>query len=138
MALALFDARSARGDAPERFWAWCFLLLTVTITVLSISKSAAWSRATNELAAAMGESSQTCVRFGPNEPPALQFPRMRLLDNWTAPINTLIFRAGHPVRLLLPGNGCRELEHTGIAYLTPWFGRPPRLLQQHFGPPEGE
>jgi hypothetical protein len=134
MAIALLDAarrmdRVAAGP-PVRL----FMLLVLTMTAMSLAKSAVWARATDDLVAAMPESAESCLPFGPEEPPALQYPHMTAVDSWTAPMTAMIFQSGHPLVLLLPGDACRRMAETGMAGLTSWYEKPVGLLEQRFGP----
>jgi hypothetical protein len=110
------------------------MLLVFTMTAMSLAKAAVWTRATGDLAAAMAESVESCVPFGPEEPPALQHPYMTAVDSWTAPMTALVFQSGHRLVVLLPGDGCRKLAGTGMAGLTSWYEKPLGLLERHFGP----
>ena len=137
MTLALLDASrrinpvGARSPVPP---APLFLLLAFTMTAMSLTKTAVWMRATGDLAAAMAESVESCVPFGPEEPPALQYPYMTAVDSWTALMTALVFQSGHRLVLLLPGDGCQKLAETGMAGLTSWYEKPLGLLERHFGP----
>jgi hypothetical protein len=134
MALALLDTprRTDRGGARSQ--GPLFLLLALTMTTMSVAKTAVWVRSTNDLASAMAESMEPCVPFGPEEPPELQHPHMTAVDSWTAPMTALAFQSGHPLVLLLPGDGCRRLAETGLAGLTSWYEMPLGLLERRFGP----
>jgi len=133
MALALLDTprRTDRGGARSQ--GPLFLLLVLTMTAMSVAKTAVWVRATDDLASAMAESMESCVPFGPEEPPELQHPHMTAVDSWTAPMTALAFQSGHPLVLLLPGDGCGRLAETGMAGLTSWYEKPLGLLEWRFG-----
>jgi hypothetical protein len=134
MAMAVLVARSTRGQRRQATWAPLFLLICLVATVVSLSKAQVWSRATADLGAAMASSPTACVRFGPEEPQALQYAHMSPVDNWTAPINALLFQTEKPAALLLPEDGCRILAEEQVTYLTSWFGRPLGVLEPQFGP----
>ena len=134
MAIAVVVARQPRVQRQGTAWAPYFLLITLVATVIGLSKAHAWHRATHDLAGAMATSPSACVRFGPEAPHALQPAHMSPVDNWTAPINALIFQTEKPAALLLPGDGCRILAEERVVYLTTWFVRPLDALEQNFGP----
>jgi len=134
MAMAVLVARSTRAQRRQATWAPLFLLLCLVATAVNLSKAQVWSRATADLGAAMASSQTACVRFGPEEPQALQHAHMSPIDNWTAPINALIFQTEKPAALLLPEDGCRILAEEQVANLTSWFGRPLGVLEPQFGP----
>ncbi len=134
MGLAVVAASAATRIVPRRRAAYWLGSCALTIAVLGLAKSAAWWKATDALREAVAESIQTCIAFDAQQPPALQWPWMRIVDDWAAPMNALAFRQPGPIPLLLPDDGCRVLADTGIAYLTPWFARPATLLEQRFGP----
>jgi len=92
MAIAVVVARQPRVQRQGATWASYFLLITLVATVIGLSKAHAWHRATHDLAGAMATSPSACIRFGPDEPHALQPAHMSPVDNWTAPINALIFQ----------------------------------------------
>jgi hypothetical protein len=110
------------------------LVGALAITLIATAKSAAWWTATHGLMNATASSEATCLRFGPQEPYALQWPWMAIIDDWATPMNALVFRAPWAIPLLLPGEGCRRLEETGQAQLSSWIRRPAAQLEATFGP----
>ncbi|MCG6985169.1 MAG: hypothetical protein LJE61_08230 [Thiocapsa sp.] len=140
MALAAAMARRpvlvSSASTERRFSqiARLFLIGSLTILILACAKSIAWWTATHGLMNATASSEEGCVRFGPEDPYALQWPWMAIIDNWAAPINALVFRGPWPIPLLLPGDGCRVLAETGQAQLTSWIQRPADRLDVRFGP----
>lgn len=134
MALAVVVARPSRLQRRGAIWVPFFLLISLVVAVIGLSKAQVWARATSDLAAAMAASSTACIRFGPDQPQALQSARMSPVDNWTAPINALIFQTEKPAALLLPGDGCRILAEKRVVYFTTWFARPLGVLERPFGP----
>lgn len=111
-----------------------FLIGTLTVAILGCAKSIAWWTATHGLMNATASAEGSCLRFGPEEPYDLQWPWMAIVDNWSAPINALLFRGPWPIPLLLPGDGCRILAETGKAHLSHWIQRPAERLEARFGP----
>jgi hypothetical protein len=103
-----------------------------------LAKSSAWWTATRGLQNVMVESEDACIEFGPQQPFGLQWPWMAVVDDWATPMNALAFRprggARWPIALLLPYDGCRVLEETGVAHLTSWLERPWTVLDAVFGP----
>ena len=124
-------ADNRRLDLPCTPWlAACVLAIVLATT----AKSAAWWTATHGLINATASSKLDCIPFGPQEPYALQWPWMAIVDNWTAPMSALIFRGPWPVPLLLPKDGCRVLRETGMARIHPWILYPLSELESRFGP----
>lgn len=134
MAIAFFSGTRADGPRSPRQSAILYLLFAATTVTMASAKASIWSQSTVGLMEALANAPEACVPFGPEQPPGLQYPYMTPVDNWTAPMNALVFRAAHPIPLLLPNDGCQKLADTGIAYLTPWFGRPRLSLEHRFGP----
>jgi hypothetical protein len=106
----------------------------LTIVLLATAKSVAWWTATHGLMNATASAETSCVRFGSEEPYALQWPWMAVIDDWAAPLNALVFRAPWPIPLLLPEDGCRLLEQTGQFHPTPWLRFPADRVEARFGP----
>lgn len=124
-------ADTRRQDLPWPPWlAACALAIVVATT----AKSAAWWTATHGLMNATASSELDCIPLGPQEPYALQWPWMAIVDNWTAPMSALIFRGPWPVPLLLPKDGCQVLKETGEARIHPWILYPRSELEARFGP----
>jgi hypothetical protein len=128
--------QTCRGALPYR-------LVVAAILALVLAKSAAGWTATRGLQDAVADSAGPCIRFAVDEPFGLQWPWMNIVDDWVAPFNALAFRPRiprpdgqgiEPMPLLLPGDGCRVLETTGVAFLTDWVERPWALLDDRFGP----
>jgi hypothetical protein len=137
MGLAFMVARSTPDEARGsriRVLARLVLVVAVTIALLATAKSAAWWTATRGLMNATASAETPCLAFGPEEPYALQWPWMAIIDDWATPMNALVFRARWAIPLLLPGDGCRRLEETGQAQLSTWIGRPAARLEARFGP----
>jgi hypothetical protein len=137
MGLAVAVARSAAGSRRvpgNRSLARLVLVAGLTIALLATAKSAAWWTATHGLMNATASAETPCVPFGPEEPYALQWPWMAIIDDWATPMNALVFRASWAIPLLLPGDGCRRLEETGQAQLSTWIGRLAAQLENRFGP----
>jgi hypothetical protein len=109
----------------------------LTIVLLATAKSAAWWTATRGLMNATASAEAICLPFGPEEPYALQWPWMAVIDDWATPINALIFRAHWPIPLLLPEEGCRILEQRGEVRLISWIRRPADRIEARFGPFRG-
>ncbi|CRI67156.1 membrane hypothetical protein [Thiocapsa sp. KS1] len=110
------------------------LVGALTVTLIATAKSAAWWTATRGLMNATASAETACLPFGPEEPYALQWPWMAIIDDWATPMNALVFRAPWAIPLLLPGEGCRRLEQTGQARLSTWIRRPAAQLEATFGP----
>jgi hypothetical protein len=137
MGLAFMVARSTPDEvrgARIRVLAPLVLGVALTIALLATAKSAAWWTATHGLMNATASAETPCLPFGPEEPYALQWPWMAIIDDWATPMNALVFRAPWAIPLLLPGDGCRRLEETGQAQLSTWIGRPAARLEAKFGP----
>jgi hypothetical protein len=135
--VALVGARA--GDDPSPRWvAPIFVVLAATAIGMAQAKAYLWGGATAALIEAMAAAEAPCVTHTPDAPAALHGPRMAPVNNWTAPMAALVFRVPEPIPLLLPDAGCQRLEESGIAYLTPWWGRPAATLQQRFGPLRGD
>ncbi|EGV16791.1 hypothetical protein [Thiocapsa marina] len=110
------------------------LAAALTIALLATAKSAAWWTATHGLMNATASAETSCLAFGPEEPYALQWPWMAIIDDWATPMNALVFRPPWAIPLLLPGDGCRRLDETGQAHLGSWIQRPAARLEARFGP----
>jgi hypothetical protein len=112
-------------------------LSALAIALLASAKSFAWWTASHGLMNATASSEETCLPFGPEEPYALQWPWMAIIDDWATPMNALIFRAPWPIPLLLPGEGCQVLQETGQVYFASWIKRPLDRIEARFGPFRG-
>ncbi|RKT46142.1 hypothetical protein [Thiocapsa rosea] len=110
------------------------VVAALSLALIGTAKSAAWWTATHGLMNATASAETTCLAFGPEEPYALQWPWMAIIDDWATPMNALVFRPPWAIPLLLPGDGCRRLEQTGQAHLASWIQRPAAQLQAKFGP----
>jgi hypothetical protein len=137
MGLAAVCGLSVRrwSNAPvDSRWARAFAVCALAILLMTLAKSSAWWTATRGLITVTADAEQTCVEFGPEQPPGLQWPWMAIIDNWTTPLAALVYRAPGPVPLLLPGDGCARLATTGVAHLDSWIQRPFNVLTDTFGP----
>jgi len=130
------DGVPALGVGPGRAGGWGrpFAACALAMTLLILAKSAAWWTATRGLIDAVGSAEPACLTYGPEEPYSLQWPWMAIVDNWTAPLNALIFRGPWPIPLLLPKDGCPVLDETGLAHLNGWTAYPFEVLNARFGP----
>lgn len=115
-------------------WAAWLAACALAIVLVTTAKSAAWWTATRGLINATASSELDCIPLGPEEPYGLQWPWMAIVDNWTAPMAALIYRAPWPIPLLLPRDGCEVLTGTGVARLHPWIHYPYTALEARFGP----
>ncbi len=129
-------SRSCRGMLPTA-------LVVAAILCLVLAKSVAWWTATRGLQDAIADSDGPCISFAVDQPFGLQWPWMNIVDDWVTPVNALAFRPRiphgdgegiEPIPLLLPGDGCRVLAATGVAYMTDWIQRPWLALEERFGP----
>jgi hypothetical protein len=115
-----------------------FALCALAVVLIMLAKSSAWWTATRGLQDVVVGSEGACVEFGPQQPFGLQWPWMAIVDDWATPMTALAFRpraeVPWPIPLLLPYDGCRVLEETGVAHLTTWLERPWMDLQAAFGP----
>ena len=134
VSLALDSVKGERFTRSHPRWTRYFLSCCLTVVLLLSAKSAAWWTGTRVLINTTASTEVPCIRFGPQEPYALQWPWMTVLDNWTAPLNALVFRGPWPISLLLPGDGCAVLARTGVARLGHWIRRPESRLESRFGP----
>jgi hypothetical protein len=135
LAVGIAGRPSARTDVPRiPRLARLVVVAALTIVLLGTAKSAAWWTATHGLMNATASTETNCLAFGPEEPYALQWPWMAIIDDWATPMNALVFRPPWAIPLLLPGDGCRRLEETGLAHLASWIQRPAARLEARFGP----
>ena len=135
LVVAIAGRPSALADVPRiRHLSRLVVVSALTIALLATAKSAAWWTATHGLMNATASAETTCLAFGPEEPYALQWPWMAIIDDWATPMNALVFRPPWAIPLLLPGEGCRRLEETGQAQLSSWIRRPAAQLEARFGP----
>jgi hypothetical protein len=135
LAVGIAWRPSALADLPGiRRLGRLVVVAALTVALLGTAKSAAWWTATHGLMNATASTETTCLAFGPEEPYALQWPWMAIIDDWATPMNALVFRPPWAIPLLLPGDGCRRLEETGQAHLASWIQRPAAQLEASFGP----
>jgi hypothetical protein len=110
---------------------------TAAILLLAAARSVAWWTATHGLANLTASSTKTCIPFGPDEPYAMQWPWMAIIDDWAAPFNAMVFRGDPglgPIALLLKHDGCTQLAETGIVHFPGWVSVPFPALEARFGP----
>ena len=124
----------AVGSTTHPAWASWFIACALAVVLVTAARSAAWWTATRGLMNATSSSELHCIPFGPEEPYALQWPWMAIVDNWTAPMSALVFRGPWPVPLLLPKDGCAVLGETGMARIHPWIVYPRSEIESRFGP----
>ncbi|MBK1643532.1 hypothetical protein CKO25_02430 [Thiocapsa imhoffii] len=119
------------------------MIIAVSMVVLLLAKSAAWWTATRGLQNLLAESRDDCIHLSASEPFALQWPWMRIIDDWVTPMNALAFRPRlildaergiEPIPLLLRHDGCAVLSQTGKVELVSWYVRDVHSLDQRFGP----
>jgi hypothetical protein len=132
--LALRTGAGKATDGTRLPWQTWFAACALTIVLATTAKSAAWWTATRGLINATASSELNCIPFGPEEPYALQWPWMALVDNWTAPMAALVFRGPWPIPLLLPKDGCAVLGETGVVRIHPWIVYTRAQLEERFGP----
>lgn len=118
-------------------------IIALSMVLLLLAKSAAWWTATRGLQNLLAESHADCIGMSAEAPFALQWPWMRIIDDWVTPMNALAFRprlvldAGRgvePVPLLLRNDGCAVVRATGTVTLVSWFERDFSTLDRRFGP----
>jgi hypothetical protein len=118
-------------------------LVVASMTALLLVKSAAWWTATRGLQNLLAESEASCIRMSAEQPFALQWPWMRIQDDWATPMNALAFRPRlildpergvEPVPLILRGDGCERLRASGKFTPTDWIARDLTLVEGRFGP----
>lgn len=122
------------GRTPDLPWGLWFQAGALVIVLTTTAKSAAWWTATHGLVNATASSGLDCIPFGNEEPYALQWPWMAIVDNWTAPMLALVFRGPWPIPLLLPKDGCAVQAQTGMVQIHPWIVYPRSRLEARFGP----
>jgi hypothetical protein len=119
------------------------LLCGVAVLALLLAKSTAWWTATRSLQNIVSGTDATCIAFGPQEPYGLQWPWMRIVDDWATPFTALATRpfvpnldgrGPQPVALLLSRDGCELLRRTGEVRFTDWLSRPFESVDRAFGP----
>jgi hypothetical protein len=119
------------------------LLCGVAILVLLLAKSTAWWTATRSLQNIVASSEAPCIRFDQDEPYALQWPWMNIVDDWAVPFTALAVRPfvsdptgrrWQPVALLLKGDRCDLLRRTGEVRFTGWSSKPFEEVDRAFGP----
>lgn len=110
---------------------------TAAILLLAVARSVAWWTATHGLVNLTASSPEICIPFGPEEPYAMQWPWMAIIDDWAAPFNALVFRGDPelgPIALLLKHDACAQLAETGIVHFPGWVSLPFPALEARFGP----
>jgi hypothetical protein len=119
------------------------MLVMVSMVALLLVKSAAWWTATRGLQNLLAESEAACIPMSAEQPFALQWPWMRILDDWVTPMNALAFRPRliltaergvEPVPLILRGDGCERLKTSGKFAPTDWIERDLDSVGTRFGP----
>jgi hypothetical protein len=119
------------------------LVIAASMVVLLLAKSAAWWTATRGLQNLLAESREDCITWTPSQPFALQWPWMRIIDDWVTPMNALAFRPRlvldpgrgvEPVPLILRNDGCARLRATGVVHPTDWIARDFQVVDRRFGP----
>jgi hypothetical protein len=139
LAAALGAPLAARIRSPSAHsamrlhWGPWFAACALAIVLVTTAKAAAWWTATHGLINATASSGLDCIPFGPEEPYALQWPWMAIVDNWTAPMSALIFRGPWPIPLLLPKDGCLVLTETGMVRIHPWIVYPRAEIESRLG-----
>lgn len=102
------------------------VLAGLTALTLLLGKSSAWWTGSRMLQNIVASSEHACLSFDGNQPYGLQWPWMRVVDAWSTPFTALATRpfvpnaAGteaQPIALLLDGDGCERLQHTGLVHL---------------------
>lgn len=142
MALAVIAGRVSRGDETtdgrhRGQIGRLFISAALAILLIATAKSVAWWTATHGLMNATASAEVECVSFDAETPYALQWPWMVIIDNWTVPMNALVFRAPWPIAPLLPADGCRHLRETGQLRLASWIEHPVGRVETRFGPLRG-
>jgi hypothetical protein len=130
-------------DARLRGRSGAVAIIAVSVVVLLLAKSAAWWTATKGLQNLLAESREDCIAMSASEPFALQWPWMRIIDDWVTPMNALAFRPRltldaergvEPVPLLLRNDGCEVVRETGKVYPVSWIEPDVNTLDRRFGP----
>jgi hypothetical protein len=130
------------ADGPMRTMRIASVIL-VCMVMLLLAKSAAWWTATRGLQALIAGHSGDCITLSATEPFGLQWPWMRIIDDWATPMNALAFRPYlvldpeqgiQPVPLLLRHDRCTIARETGQVFVTSWIERDLETLNQRFGP----
>jgi hypothetical protein len=139
-ALAVFAAERRTLPSPAvrgRALRQLIASATAAILLLAAARSVAWWTATHGLANLTASSTEICIPFGPDEPYAMQWPWMSIIDDWASPFNALVFRGDPglgPIALLLKHDGCTQLAETGIVHFPGWVSVPFPALEARFGP----
>ena len=119
------------------------VLLAACMVLLLLAKSAAWWTATRGLQNLLAESREVCITWTPTEPFGLQWPWMRIIDDWVTPMNALAFRPRlildpergvEPVPLLLRNDGCAVVRESGRVVPVSWVERDFEVVDRRFGP----
>jgi hypothetical protein len=129
-------ARVVASPAP-------LLLAGATILMLVLAKSSAWWTGSRMLQDIVASSEQPCIRFDGSHPYSLQWPWMRVVDEWSTPFTALVARpfvprpdaaGAQPVALLLGGDGCELLRRDGLVQLPAGVVQPFPAVEAAFGP----
>lgn len=122
---------------------WIPALIAVCMSLLLLAKSGAWWTATRGLQNLLAATSADCITLSASEPFGLQWPWMRIIDDWATPMNALAFRpylvlasdrGVEPVPLLLRPDRCEIARETGKVYATSWAEADLDALEARFGP----
>lgn len=124
-------------------WPRIAAVVSVSMVALLLVKSAAWWTATRGLQNLLADTDASCIRMSAEQPFALQWPWMRILDDWVTPMNALAFRPRltldasrgiEPVPLILRDDGCEIARATQKVYPTDWIERDFAVVDDRFGP----
>lgn len=135
-------ARSRVEPVPARRVRLGTLIVTGMVLLL-LAKSAAWWTATRGLQNLLAASDTDCITIGADEPFALQWPWMDIIDDWATPMNALAFRPYlvldrargiEPVPLLLRHDRCAIARESGRVIPTGWIERDIAVVEARFGP----
>ena len=96
LAVGIAGRPSALADVPGiRRLGRLVLVAALTVALIGTAKSAAWWTATHRLMNAVASTETSCLAFGPEEPYALQWPWMAIIDDWaTAQHRDSLIRSG--------------------------------------------
>jgi hypothetical protein len=130
-------------EVPLDGWTRIAGFATASMVALLLMKSSAWWTATRGLQNLLAESEVACIHMSAEQPFALQWPWMRILDDWVTPMNALAFRPRlilapergvEPSPLILHGEGCELVHATGKVAPTDWIERDLHVVDERFGP----